>query len=167
MRIPQTTLTSARLTYPDGNAGIFATARLMRDIVREYKLNLEIRSLALSLVEFLPGKDEAGEINALFCFVRDQIRYVKDIAGVETIHTPEITLEIRQGDCDDQSVLLAALLESIGYQTGFKLTAYNGDSFQHVYVVVFHPAGWIHLDPTESGEMGDEVAGIISEAYVF
>lgn len=159
--------TAAGLVYRDGNPGIFQTALLMRDIVSRYKTNLEIRSLAMNIVSFLPGKDERGEIEAIFCFVRDHIRYVKDIYGVETIATPDKTLEFGQGDCDDQSVLLATLLESIGYQTGFKLTGYNSKVLEHVYVVVQLRGGMIFADPTEQGELGEEVPGAVVEYYVF
>ncbi len=50
-------------------------------------------------------------------FVRDNIRYIKDIRDVETVAYPDITLQQGQGDCDDKSVLLASLLESIGHPT--------------------------------------------------
>lgn len=161
------TLQSARVTYLDGNAGIFQTAQIMRQIVDQYKTNVDIRSLALSIVDFLPGKDEAGEIAAIFAYVRDKIRYVKDVAGVETLATPDVTLHFGQGDCDDQSVLLAALLESIGYQTGFKLVSYGGPTFEHVYVLVHLRGNWFPADPTEAIELGSEIAGYVKSATVF
>lgn len=150
----------------DGNPGIFQTADLMRQLVKKYKSHLEIRSLAANLVSFLPGKDELGEIEAIFCFVRDHIRYLKDISGVETLSTPDKTLELRQGDCDDQAVLLAALLESIGYQTGFKLTSYSSGQLEHVYVFVLLNGAMIFADPTEPYDLGVEAPGAIHEWYV-
>ena len=161
------TLNSTRVTYLDGNAGIFQTAQIMCQIVDQFKTNVEIRSLALSIVEFLPGKDETGEVAAIFAFVRDRIRYVKDVAGVETLATPDVTLHFGQGDCDDQSVLLAALLESIGYQTGFKLVSYSAPTFEHVYVIVNIRGQWFCADPTEPLELGAEVPGYIKQAMVF
>jgi len=153
-------------TLAGGEAGIVQTAKMMRELVSAYKVNPEIRGLALSLVSNLPGKDEIAEIDTLFKFVRDRIRYVKDVYNVETLATPVKTLEIGQGDCDDKSTLLAALLESIGYQTMFKLASYSGDMFEHVYVFVCGLGIAIHLDPTEPEPAGYEPPGIRRFLYV-
>jgi transglutaminase-like putative cysteine protease len=152
----------------EGKSGILQTARLMRDIVAHYKLNPVVRDTALSLVAHLPQKDEAGEIAALFYFVRDQVRYVKDIYDVETVHTPDVLLEIMQGDCDDKSVLLASLLESIGYETAFKIVGFNGPDFEHVYVYVYAAGVDVaqHLDATEPEEPGWEAPGATASMYV-
>lgn len=156
MHLPNEPETRQFFTLAGGDRGIFQTAQLMRQLVDEYKVNPEIRGLALSLVRPLEGKNEMGEINSLFHFVRDQIRYVKDIYNVETLHTPTQLLKVGQGDCDDKSTLLAALLESIGYQTMFKLCAYDGNDFQHVYTFVIGTNIALHLDPTELEDAGWE-----------
>lgn len=149
-----------------GNQGILQTAYLMRELVDKYKTNPEIRATALELVQHLPQKDERNEIDALFRFVRDDIRYVKDIYDVETLHTPDWMLEIRQGDCDDKSLLLASLLESIGYRTEFKIAGYQGDDFQHVYVWVEGIGISCHLDPTEPERMGWEAPNATNWLYI-
>lgn len=154
-------------TLADGNRGILQTVALMRELVRTFKADHEIRSLALSLVEGVPAKDDSEEVERLFLFVRDGIRYVRDIYGVETVHTPPEVLRIGQGDCDDKSVLLASLLESVGYETAFKVAGYNGPDYEHVYVCVrASDGGWVHLDPTEFECAGWEAPGRTAEAYV-
>ena len=109
----------------------------MRQFVREYKKSLPVRELALSLIRQVPGhKNWVGQIKALHRYVQKRIQYVRDIRGVETIATPLVTIQIGQGDCDDQAVLLAALLESIGHPTRFvaiKQTTLG--PFVHVYTV--------------------------------
>lgn len=153
-------------TLKGGSAGIMQTARLMRELVGVYKMDPVIRNLALGLVQFLNEKEDFAEISAIFHFVRDQIRYVRDIYGVETLATPVKTLEIGQGDCDDKAVLLASLLESIGYRTEFKLTGYHGKDFEHVYVYACGATIELHLDPTEPEEMGWEAPNPTVSLYV-
>ena len=51
-------------TLAGGKRGILQTVFLMRQIVDRFKTDSEIRNLALSLVSFLPPKDETGEITA-------------------------------------------------------------------------------------------------------
>jgi hypothetical protein len=159
-------LQSRRLNIADGLPGILETVRVMRSMVDTYKASLPIRGLALSLVEFLPGKDQRGEIEVLFTFVRDKIRYVKDINGIETVSTPDQTLNYGQGDCDDKSVLLACLLESIGYPTVFKITGYSGHEYQHVYVAALLDNELIHMDATENYPMGWEAPNPTVEKYL-
>ena len=154
------------INIADGERGILQTVSMMREIVGQYKTDAEVRGQALALVAHLPQKDEYGEIEAVFNFVRDHIRYVKDVYDVETIHTPDKMLEIQQGDCDDKCVLLASLLESIGYQTMFKVTGYDGPDFQHVYVFASGLTCAMHLDPTEPESAGWEAPNPTNFLYV-
>ena len=66
--------------------------------------------------------------------MQDNVQYVRDVRGVETLATPIKTLETMQGDCDDQAVLLASLLESIGHPTRFVAMAQTAlGPFVHVF----------------------------------
>jgi hypothetical protein len=150
----------------EGKRGIIETVSLMRQLVEQYKTDPEIRGTALSLVAMCREKDPVGEIEAIFYFVRDCIRYVMDVYAVETVHTPDQVLKIRQGDCDDKSVLLAALLESIGYETAFKVTGYHGPDYEHVYVFVRGYGLAAHLDATEPEPAGWEAPNPTVEMYV-
>jgi len=47
------------------------------------------------------------------------VEYSKGAGAVDFLQFPRQTLEYRAGDCDDLSILLAALLESIGIETAF------------------------------------------------
>lgn len=142
-------------TLPDDSPGTHATLKIMSALVRQYKRDPLLRDTAISLVASLPPKDRAGEVRALYEYVRDQIRYVRDISGVETIQIPPVTMELEAGDCDDKSTLLAALLECIGYPTRFVATGYRVPGrFSHVYVEVLLDDQWIPLDATTSKPFG-------------
>ncbi len=62
-------------------------------------------------------KDYLGEIQALFEWVQKNVRYTKDPYRVEVLHSARRMLELRAGDCDDMTILLAAMLEAIGHPT--------------------------------------------------
>lgn len=160
-------ITSSLMMIPSGKDGIIETMRQMRRIVREWKKSMIIRNLALQLVSDLPSKKWSAEINALFFFVQNNIRFVRDINGVETLQTPDVTLTLGQGDCDDQSILLAALLESIGHPARFVAVGFSPEFYEHVFVESKLGVGWIPLDPTEKHPAGWYPPNIVEKLVMY
>lgn len=119
---------------PEGVEGIKATLALMVKLARQGKQDFAVRDKALSIVEGLRQKDWLGEVRAVQEFVRDHVRYVKDINGIETLATPVQTLQSMQGDCDDKSLLTAALLETLGHPSRFVAVGSEPSQFVHVLV---------------------------------
>lgn len=157
MRLAALPVFESRLAAaPGGNAGTFHTVGLMRQLVRECRIDPAVMNMAIGIIHNVPAKDEYAEIEALFDFVLNHVRYVRDVAGLETLCDPRMTLQRLVGDCDDKSALLAALLESVGYPTRFVMAAYDGGDFSHVYLQVYVPFrdDWMDLDPTEHRRMG-------------
>lgn len=123
----------------------------MGRLVKHGRQHPEIRRKALELTQSLGQKETRAEIDAVFSFVRDGIRYVRDIHNVETLHYPEIVLEQGSGDCDDKAVLLASLLESIGHPTRFVALAFQPGQFSHVITDTrLGYKRWLPMDPTEN-----------------
>lgn len=125
---------------------------------------MQIRGLALELTSRgfggargLASKDFTGEAQRLFKFVRDEIRYIKDIEGVETLHSAEWVLRLRAGDCDDKAILLAALLLSIGHTPRFKAVAFDPDNYSHVWTQDLLGGAWVDMEPTELVAFGQAV----------
>lgn len=149
-------LSATLLSLPDGEAGTRATLGVMAALVRQYRKSLPIRTLALEIVADVPGhKNFSGEAAAIGHWVRDHIRYVRDINDVETIQTPLKTIDLGQGDCDDQSTLTASLLEAVGFQTRFlaiKTSAFG--PFVHVVAQAKIGREWVPLETTEHWPMG-------------
>ena len=134
-------------TIPDGRAGIKATLRLMVMIARRTRATLPIRLRAQQLVQGCPVNDRRCEAATLQAWVRDSIRYLPDIRDVETLQFPEQTLQLQSGDCDDMALLLAALLESIGFATRFCAVGMNGEDYSHVLTQVLVPgSGWMSAE---------------------
>lgn len=87
---------------------------------------------------------------AIYYSVRDSFQYISDPPD-EYVKHPLETLKNPVGDCDDNAVLLANLLEAVGYKTRF-VTIPN-----HVFIEVYledaknrykESDGWIALDAT-------------------
>jgi hypothetical protein len=116
----------------------------------------------MSLVSQLHQKDYLGEINACRDYVKNNVRYVRDVAGIETLQTPLKTLEFGQGDCDDKSTLLAAMLESIGHKCRFKAVGQSKDYYCHVYPETFYNGEWVALETTEPVALGWKPPGMVA-----
>lgn len=150
------------MALPDGPAGIKETLRIMGRLVKQGKVNPFVRQKATSLTQHLKQKDRLGELNALFQFVRDRIRYVRDINGVETLHEPQQVLLQRHGDCDDKAVLLASLAESIGIPTKFEALAFKPGVFSHVIVRARPYGKWVPLETTHPVKLGWYPRGVVA-----
>lgn len=145
---------SALGKLPPGARGVRATLEIMRAFVRQYRKNPELRKVAADRIAHIPQKDFAGEANALHEFVRDHIRYMRDIHGVETVQTPAATLKFGYGDCDDKATLLATLLQATGHPTRFVAVGQEPGRYQHVYVETLIGKKWVACDGTEPHPMG-------------
>lgn len=149
-------------TIPDGFPGTRETLRIMRDFARASVRNPDqtIRGKALELLSGLPPRQRLAEIKACHAFVRDQIRYVNDPVDVELVQTPESTLQIGQGDCDDKATLLAGLLTAVGHPCQFCAVGFGGGPLSHVLVETRMHQGWMPLEtiiPREAGWFPDGV----------
>jgi hypothetical protein len=110
------------------------------------------RQVAERIVRNVPGQDSAGEIRALFDYVRDRITYRKHPINQQRVQDCRRTLELRSGDCVSKSVCLATLLAALGYESRFVAQSPDGENFTHVYVEVLTDAGeWQALDPVAEG----------------
>lgn len=143
-----------RFTYreiPEGIAGTDVTVAEMNRLVKEGLRNPLIRLTALKIIRDagIEGRDFAGEIQAVFDWVLANVRYTKDPYKLEMVHSPDVVLKMRAGDCDDMSILLAALLQSLGHQTRFKvISSVDPETFNHVYAQVKAGNRWLSLDAT-------------------
>jgi transglutaminase-like putative cysteine protease len=152
---PQIPFTVRSRHVASGMAGVRQTIGVMRAMVNDFKDDPAVRRAAANAIWMVPEKSELHEAHALFELVRDGVRYVRDVYGVETIQEPMTTLAARIGDCDDQSTLLATLLESVGYQTRFVVAGYTlPDHAEHVYVEALLNGEWVPMDPTEHKFLG-------------
>lgn len=135
----------------------------------------KIRALAINILRSsgVPEKAYYKEMVALHNWVRDKIRYTRDVFGQETLCPPEeIAFNTQAGDCDDKSMLLAALLGAAGMATRYKVIGVTPRSYSHVYLQARPgPPGtpWISLDPIMKGKPAgwEAPASMVKIAKVF
>jgi len=133
----------------------------MRRLIQRGKKNPEVRLRAADIVRYIPQKKWVAEINAIQQWVRDNIRYTKDIFGVETLHSVINVLNLGYGDCDDQTMLISAMLESIGHPTRLKAVGFSKGSLSHIYAQVFVNGKWVAVETTmDKWTVGKEPKGI-------
>lgn len=140
---------------PAGAAGVRATLDVMVRLTKAYRHTLPIRDRAERLIAALDQKDYWGELAAIHNFVRDGVRYTRDVFDVETLKTPIETLRSMQGDCDDKALLAGTLLQSIGFKVRYVAVGYGEpDTFDHVYLDAKLGDRWIGIETTEPVALG-------------
>lgn len=139
-------LTTYARVWPDQRAQVL----YLRTVVDQARAETEIRELARDIVfrqSNLPERAPFAHALALARWVQTHITYVNELP--EVFQTPLATLDTRYGDCDDQAVLLASLLESIGipaYLFSVGWDAPPAPELQHIYVVAdVGPPGGLDL----------------------
>ena len=129
-----------------GIKGNYETLKQMIKVARIRSRHPLVRELALRILEYykVPSQDYLKEAYAIGDYVKKNLRYVRDINGVETLHDPVMLIDQMrrgqaQGDCDDMSLFIATLLLSIGHQPFYRVVRYypGQGPFQHIYVVVY------------------------------
>jgi len=115
----------------------------IRRLITEGAKDFCVRQQAIDILfeNGVPPKDYLGEIRTLFAWVQHHVRYTRDIYRVELLHSARRMLELRAGDCDDMTILLAAMLKAIGYPVRLVLVGFNPKRkavFMHIYLEAFY-----------------------------
>lgn len=144
---------------PKGTRGTLITARMIAKMIREGAKDFYVRQKAIQIFREAgaPPKDRWAEVCALFHWVRNNIRYTRDIFRVELLHTPRRMLELRAGDCDDMTILLGAMLMSTGHPVRLALTGFRLNKphrYTHIFPEVNVCGKWIALDATMNRPVG-------------
>lgn len=126
----------------------------MVDFVTAAKRDMTIRSKAGQIIQSCPNKNYRCYAEAIHNWVAENIRYANDAQSVETLIYPSELLKMKVGDCDDQSMLVAALAESIGMPARFVTIAAdsnNPSEFSHVFSQIKVSGRWMTADTTMPG----------------
>ena len=84
--------------------------------------DIEIRQFTASVTKGCPSGDKECQLNKVFRHVVENYNYYSDPVGKELIQSPYETREVEGGDCEDFSILMNSMLESIGIKTYLVLT---------------------------------------------
>lgn len=102
--------------------------------------------------------DDRGKLHAMSDFVRRKMEFRFDPEETELIRLPSaMAAEVLYkghswGDCDDYALLLASMVSSHGFRSGFVTiaTSPHNKEFRHVLVIVELDRGIVFLDPSVS-----------------
>ena len=115
----------------------------------------QMRQIGLAATEVCNARDDRCELEAIYDFVKSNIRYTGDITYKDTFQSAFRTLQYAGGDCDDHASLCAVLAMENGFQCKFRITSNYGTTWDHIYCIVgvpkLDPRGWVALDTTLPG----------------
>lgn len=84
--------------------------------------DMDLRNLAISITRTCQSGDKECQLNRIYRYIVDNFKYYSDPRTDEFIQTPDETLKLTGGDCEDLTILLLSLLENIGIKTYLVLT---------------------------------------------
>lgn len=133
----------------------------------EYEINVgkrneDIREIAAAALRGMPPREWKKEATALFEWTRKNVRYTLDPHNVELFQSARRSAEVGIGDCDDQAITLASLLQSVGIPVRLRVIGLRGSrQFQHVYILAGLPPDapreWFPLDASREFAAGWEL----------
>jgi LPXTG-motif cell wall-anchored protein len=81
----------------------------------------------------LSGSDLQRDADLTGQWIRKNVSYKIDTFQNQNIQLPSALLKSKVGDCKSISLLYLAIMESAGYNGGFRFAGYRGNNFTHVY----------------------------------
>jgi LPXTG-motif cell wall-anchored protein len=81
----------------------------------------------------LSGSDLQRDADLTGQWIRKNVTYKIDTFQNQNIQLPSALLKSKVGDCKSISLLYLAIMESAGYNGGFRFAGYRGNNFTHVY----------------------------------
>lgn len=123
-------------------------SRFIRDGQQDYRIRELVEA---QIIDKVFPHDYLSEYAAILNWVRTHIRYVRDPRTIEQVRTPDVTLETKTGDCDDQSVLIGTMVGLVGGPVRLVAGGFGGGRpvLSHVWTEAYDPVSksWVVLDP--------------------
>jgi len=147
---------------PNGTAGSIATMRAMRQLVRDAIRDPQ-QKVRESALQILRGVNTfSDQARAIQQWMQSNIEYRRDPPDLELVQTPQVTLQLRAGDCDDQTVLTAALLQATGHPTQFIAVGMDGQPLSHVLTQTLIGTSWVAVETIQNRPLGWMPKGVTS-----
>lgn len=143
-----------------GDSQTKITLRVMADLVRRALRDPAVLLAAAESVRGIDGHRVPAQVVALRTWLSRNVQFLRDpdIDG-DVLRTPAFLLDqlhstgVIRADCDDVSMLAAALGKAIGIPARFHAIAFEPGPFRHVYAELQTPDGvWHEMDVTETAE---------------
>lgn len=124
--------------------------------------DIELRAYANSIIGSCSTNDKECQINAIYRHIVENYNYLSDPKDIELIQTPQETILIKGGDCEDLTILLNSLLENIGIETYLVLTD------THVYSLAHNidpDRLWIFVEESLISQVEEDWGDVIEQNY--
>lgn len=101
-----------------------------------------------ALSEMLEASTQKQTCSNIWNFCFNHLQYTKDEMGKEQVRRPARTWQDRQQgvDCDCMSVFIGSILTNLDIPFSFRLTKYQSNEFEHVYIIAHTNNGILILD---------------------
>lgn len=145
---------SRTLPLSDGDIGTAQTIAHMRQLIDAGIKDQQVNRTAIGIVWQTPQFSETPKAQAIYQWCQQNLRFVTDMVGKETLRSARETLTVRAGDCDDFTILIAALLGTIGIRSRAVTVSSHAEdpqSFSHIYPEAFVDGRWIAMDIARPG----------------
>jgi hypothetical protein len=149
------TVPAQTFTIDDGDPGTAQTVSFMYNLIYQGSKDPDVNAQAIGIVNAANPRqfDFSGQRRAIFNWFGRNIRFVRDPVGVETLRTAPETLRRGAGDCDCQTILMGALLTTIGNHV--RITTVESQpgnpEFSHVFLEVLDGNHWVPVDSARPG----------------
>ena len=133
-----------RVIIEDGE--VSQTVDLMKKVVWKYIDDTK------KIAPTLSRKNLELTCKNIWTFLYKHIQYRLDKNGLEQLRRPARSWHEREEgiDCDCFSIFASSILTNLGIPHSFRITKYNRDIYQHVYVIVPNGKGTYIIDPVLS-----------------
>jgi len=122
-----------------------------------------IRNLAARVVKNkITDTDKAI---AIYDYIRNNIRYVREPKGQDIFQPPERTVATRLGDCEDHFALVSAIAKLAGMPVKAKVISQDSITFTHIYPLLKVNGKWVPMDTTLGGILGREPTYLMGRTY--
>jgi transglutaminase-like putative cysteine protease len=136
LETPRSPMNVQAMPIPLGDPGTYVTIQQMRRLIHEGARDPVVYELATQLVRHLRPFDSRAQANAIFNWMRANIRYTPHIRGTQTLHAIRETIRLGVGDCPMYTCVALAIAEAVGMRGHIVTIAGDPDdpdTFSHVY----------------------------------
>lgn len=155
-------IVSTMQKLPPGVAGTQKTLALIHESVVDTVTSEAVINTALVAANIANRAPNARtEIQRVQKWVQKNIQYVLDPLSIELLQSPTVTLKRRQGDCDDQTALMCALLSALGYVCRMVAIGFKKGTYAHVYCEVQIDGKWTAAETIKPWALGVTAPGVV------
>jgi len=141
---------------PSGREGTDATLAAIGGLIAASEQTPVVRLSALSILDQynVSAADSYSAMAALFDWTRRNVQYLPDPTDIELVQSPENTLKLLVGDCDDQATLMGAFAANLGIPARLVTVGHDPDAMEHIYPEALLNGQWTAMDTTVPNPFG-------------